>query len=184
MKKEEKIAIIRNAIEHVDICRCYFRYDPNYFYYYPNAVNDTFILAQEEYDFLLDGYAIRKISHLKKVEIKSDKCNEINHFLGIHNGIRMPDIDITSWQTIFQSLAKLNVFIIIEDEINKQFAIGKIEKIYSNKLHFSFFDADGVWDPDGLEIRYSQITSVKWATRYADAWQTFLACTSADTKQP
>ena len=69
MKKDEKISIIRTAIEHVDICRCYFQYDPDYFYYYPNAVNDKFILGQEEDDFLLDGYAIRKISHLKKVEI-------------------------------------------------------------------------------------------------------------------
>ena len=51
MKKEEKIAVISNAILSVDICRCYFQYDQNYFYYYPNAVNERFLLGQEEDDF-------------------------------------------------------------------------------------------------------------------------------------
>ena len=39
MKKQEKLEIIRRAISETDICRCYFTYDSNYYYYYPNAVN-------------------------------------------------------------------------------------------------------------------------------------------------
>lgn len=181
MKKQEKLDIIREAIERPQICRCYFTYSDVYFYYYPNAVNDKFLLGQEEEDFLLDGYCIRKISQLKKVEIKDDKCNEINRLIGLTKELAMPDVDITNWQTIFNSLQKLNKFIIIEDDINEQFAIGIIEKTFKNKLYFKSFDADGIWDDAGLEIPYSQITSVKWACRYSDIWQKYMSNHSSDT---
>ena len=175
MKKQEKLDLIQKGIEETVICRCYFTYDQNYFYYYPLAVNDTFILGQEEDDFLLDGYCIRKISHLKKVEIKNDKCHEINKLYGIVDGVVNPGIDITSWQSIFQALSQLDTYLQIEDSINGQFSIGEIENVLKDKLYFRSFDADGVWDEDALEIRYSQITSVSWGTRYAQYWKRYLA---------
>ena len=174
MKKQEKINLIQRGIAETVICRCHFTYDQNYFYYYPLAVNETFLLGQEEDDFLLDGYCIRKISHLKKVEIKDDKCNEINRVFGITAQIENPGINIGSWQSIFQSLSQLDTYIQIEDAVNEQFAIGIIEKVLKDRLHFKPFDADGVWDEDGLEIRYSQITSVRWGNRYAEYWQHYL----------
>ena len=62
-------------------------------------------------------------------------------------------------------------FVIIENELSGEFAIGIIEKTFKTKLYFKPFDADGIWDEVGLEIPFSQITTVKWATRYADVWQ-------------
>ncbi len=174
MKKQEKLDIIGGAIRETEICRCWFTYDENFYYYYPNAVNDKFMVGQEENDFSLDGYCIRKISQLKKVEIKNDKCNQINQYIGLTKQIAMPAVDITSWKTIFDSLMLQNDFVIIEDEINEQFAIGLIEKTFQNKLYFKPFDADGVWDEAGLEIPYSRITTVKWATRYCQVWQKYL----------
>ena len=180
MKKQEKLDIIRQAILTPAICRCAFPYESGYRYYYPNAVNDKFILGQEEDDFLLDGYCIHKISQLKKVEIKDDKCNEINRIFGITDGIKLPEVDISSWQSIFQSLSRLNTYIQIEDAVNEQFAIGIIEKVLKDRLFFKPFDADGVWDEDGLEIPYSQITSVQWDTRYAQYWKRYFEKTSEE----
>lgn len=174
MTNQEKLDLIERAIANIEICRCYFSYDENYFYYYPNAVNQKFILGQEEDDFLLDGYAIRKISHLKKVELKDDKCNEINRELGVTTQIQNPNINISSWQTIFHSLKTLNDVIIIEDEINEEFTIGIIQKVLKSKLYFLEFDADGIWSDRPLEIPYSAITSVKWNTRYTTAWKKYL----------
>lgn len=124
MKKQEKIDLIQKAIQETVICRCYFVYDQNYFYYYPNAVNEKFFLGQEEDDFLLDGYCIRKISQLKKVEVKDDKCQEINELFGITDQVADPGIDISSWQSIFESLSKLDTYIQIEDAFGELFAIG------------------------------------------------------------
>lgn len=119
MKKQEKIDLLQKGISETILCRCYFTYDQNYFYYYPHAVNDKFMLGQEEDDFLLDGYCIRKISHLKKVEIKDDKCNEINKMFGITNQIVNPGIDISSWHSVFKSLSQLDAYIQIEDAFNE-----------------------------------------------------------------
>ena len=173
MKKQEKLDIIRRGIAETDICRCYFTYDKKYYYYYPNAVNDKFLLGQEEDDFILDGYCIRKISHLKKVEIKDDLCNVINKFNGTHEKIKMPPVDISSWQSIFDSLKALGCFVIIENEIEGRFLMGVVEKAFKNKLYFKSFDADGIWD-DGWEINYRGITTVKWGCRYAEVWQKYL----------
>lgn len=174
MKKQDKLNTIQQAIEKTEICRCHFTYDKNYYYYYPNAVNDKFLLGQEEDDFALDGYCIRKISQLKKVEIKDDLCNTINKFNGTHEMIRMPPVDISSWKSIFDSLKVLGEFVIIEDEIEDRFLIGIVEKTFNNRLYFKSFDADGVWDDKGWEIHYRGITTVKWANRYATVWQKYL----------
>ena len=174
MKKQEKIDLIQKAIQETVICRCYFVYDQNYFYYYPNAVNDKFFLGQEEDDFMLDGYCIRKISQLKKIEVKDDKCQEINKLFGIADQVVDPGIDISSWQSIFESLSKLDTYIQIEDAFGEQFAIGIIQKVLKDKLYFKHFDADGIWDEADLEIRYSQITSVCWGTRYAQYWKRYM----------
>ncbi len=174
MKKQEKIDLIKTGVNDTVICKCCFTYDKNSFYYYPHAVNDKFILGQVEDEFLLDGYCIRKISHLKKVEAKNDKCDEINKIFGVADNIKKPDIDINSWQSIFNDLKALNVFIEIEDEFNGQFAIGVIEKVTKNKLYFKSFDADGLWDEIPLEIPFSEITSVKWGNRYANYWQMYM----------
>jgi len=174
MKRQEKLDLLCSAITNIQICRCYYTYDENYYYYYPNAVNEKFFLGQEENDFLLDGYHIRKISQLKKVEIKDDKCNEINKLNGLTNEINMPDVDITSWQTIFNSLKKLDTFVIIEDAIGEKYEIGIIEKVFNNKLYFRCFDADGNWDEDTIIIPYSTITNVAWNTRYTKNWEKYM----------
>ena len=173
MKKQEKLALLERAIANIEICDCYFSYNENYFCYYPNAVNEKFILGQEESDFLLDGYAIRKISHLKKVAITNNKYNEIHKELGTTSQIQNPQMDISSWQNIFHSLKALNEIIIIEDEIHEEFTIGIIQKVLKNKLYFLDFDVDGLWNDYQLEIPYSTITSVQWNTRYINAWKNY-----------
>ncbi len=174
MRKQEKIDLIMQGIENQEICRCYFTYDENYFYYFPNAVNNRFLLGQEEDDFLLDGYCIRKISQLKTVEIKNDLCNTLCKKIGLHQQIKMPQVDLSGWKSIFESLQALDTFVIIENEQSGAFAIGLIEKVFRNKLYFKSFDADGIWDEDGLEILYSQITTVRWNTRYTTVWEDHL----------
>ncbi len=174
MKKQEKIELIQKAIQERLICRCFFTYDPNYFYYYPNAVSDKFILGQEEDDFLLDGYSIRKLSHLKKVEIKDDKCPEINRLFGIEAQVSDPNIDLGSWYRIFMQLRLLDTYLIIQDHNNEQYEIGVIEKVEKHKLLFKSFDADGVWSEEPLEIPFQSITSVSWGTRYDVYWKRYM----------
>ena len=106
--------------------------------------------------------------------MRTNKCDEINKTFGISEQVVNPQIVISSWQSIFESLAKLDIFVIIEDHIDGLFAIGMIQKVLKHKLYFRRFDANGVWDETDLEIRYSQITSVEWGSRYATYWKRYL----------
>ncbi len=100
-------------------------------------------------------------------------CLQINVWNGVVNQVRNPNIDISSWRSAFEGLKNYPGFLIIEDEINEQFAIGQIAEIKKSSLIFRPFDADGVWQEE-LLIPYSSITHVSWNTRYANQWYEYL----------
>lgn len=180
MKKVEKIKILDECIASKKLARVFFTYDSNYYYFYPNIVNDKFLLAQEEDDFLLDGYHVRRISHIRKVEIKDDLCPAINEWNGVATQISKPHIDISSWKSLLSDLRDLGCFIIIEDDINEQFAMGRIEKTCTRYIVFRSLDADGIWQEDPLIIPYSTITHVAWNTRYSNNWEKYMASKAHD----
>lgn len=174
MKKEKIIRLLKECADSKKIARVWFSYDSYYYYFYPDEVTDRFLLAQEENDFQLDGFHIRKISHITKLQIKDDLCSEINKWNGVAEQVRNPNIDLSSWHSIFTALMDLKRFIIIEDEMNGRFAIGRIEKVCKHHLLFRHFDADGIWQEEPLKILYSSITHAAWNTRYTDNWEGYL----------
>ncbi len=70
MTKAEIKRIVNSCIELRNLCRVFFRYDANYWYYFPLISNDKLFLGAEEDDFIIDGYSIRRYTDIKKVEIK------------------------------------------------------------------------------------------------------------------
>lgn len=173
MKRSKEISVLRECMKNRHICRCFFKYDKSYWYYYINDFNDRFVLGQEENDFELNGYTIRKIDELKKAEIKNDVCEEINRLNGVAEQIKAPGIDISSWQSIFNSLLECGEWGIVENENEGIFHIGKILKAGKNKLTMREFDADGKWLAE-TKIPYKEITSVSFKTRYIENWRKYL----------
>ena len=178
MKKTDKINILSNSIGTYNLCRCFFNYDPNYWYFYIFDVSDNLVLGIEEDDFILDGFQIRKISDLKKVEIKDDICPKINEENRLLDGVKKPEIDLSSWKSVFESLKPLNTLVIVENEKtdigNDFFYLGYITEIKKSYIVFSSVDADGVRD-DNIRISYSEITSVTFNDRYSRTWQKYLS---------
>lgn len=177
MKKEKKLTILMNSKNTYDLCRCYFKYDINYFYFYIFDFNNKFFLGLEEDDFITDGFQIRKISDMKKIELKDDKCIEFNRQNKLLDGINVPKININSWKDIFKSLKELNRIIIVEDEnINPkecEYAIGKVIKVKDSEVHLKVFDADGNWLDGYLVIPFRFISSVTFNSRYSVQWEKY-----------
>ncbi|MFQ7076891.1 MAG: hypothetical protein ACLRSW_02570 [Christensenellaceae bacterium] len=101
-------------------------------------------MGQEEDDFIT-GLSDQKNFRFEKLKIRDDLCAHINEMIGVTNAVVCPDVDISSWQTIFHSLKKLDKFIIVEDAYNEEFIIGLIEKIGKNFVKIKMFDAEGNW---------------------------------------
>ena len=174
MKKQDKINLIASSIGSKQIVRMYFKYDENYWYFYPNAVSERLMLGQEENDFQLNGYQIRRISDLVKAEIKDDLCSKIDIWKGIIDGIHAPEVDVTSWQTVFRSAELQDKCFIIEDENNGVFRIGFIKRAYARYVSLYHFGANGEFDEEPYIFPYSKITTVSWNTRYTKTWHEYL----------
>lgn len=178
LKKSKKIKRLDSALGTYDICRCYFKYDPNYYYFYILDYNEKIFLGVKEEDFLLDGFHINRISDIKKIEFKDDLCVKINKEKKILNDVVKPDIDLSSWKAVFKSLKKLNCYIIIKNEYQDKkesfFYIGSIKKAKRSSVLFRPFDADGIWFDD-VDIPYSKITGVTFGDRYSKAFQEYLS---------
>lgn len=176
MKKSDKLSCLHNATRTYDLCRCYFSYDENYWYFYILGHSDRLMFGVEEDDFILNGFQIRKISDLKKIEIKDDMCVKINEKNGLLREVKLPDVDLSSWQTAFASLKLPGRFVIVQGEKAESgdafFYIGTIKKPKKASVVFAPFDADGKW-LDDVEIPYSKITSVTFGDRYSNTWQKY-----------
>lgn len=174
MKKSEKADILSIAIENKRLCTCSFTCSDKQSYFYPLAFSDKIIVVQIVEDFQINGYEIIQFKHIKRISFADNKYDEINEFAGIKNQIGTGEIDISCFCAFFESLKLLNKYVIIENEPDDLFIIGRIEKVLKSKLWIRGFDANGIWDEEVTEIPYSSITSVRWDDRYSSTWQTYL----------
>ena len=178
MKKYEIKATIKDNEKNLKLYNAFFRYDPNYWNLIPLKSGDDLFLSAKDDDFILDGFTVRRFKDLVKVELVDSKYTEILKIEKVTEGLTVPFIDLSSWQTVFDSLELLGNNIIVEKEsLDKdewEFAIGRIERIYNKFVYVRHFDADGIWQDEPLKIPYTQITSVTFASRYVDVFSKYL----------
>ncbi len=171
-------AKLNYAIEEQQICRVLFSYDDAFFYFFPLETSEDLFLSAIENDFMLDGFTIRKLSDIRGMAIKNDKCRDIDIAEGLLENLVVPDVDISDWHSVFTSLYKIGENIIVEKESEieeeSQFAIGRIIAVSSDHLLLHEFDADGIWLGGTTPIPYSVITSVSINTRYVTIFSKYL----------
>lgn len=114
-KRQESLSLLRGAVGTYRLCRCYFSYDPEYWYFYLFGISDQLMLGVEEDDFLLDGFQIRRLADLRRVEIKDDLCVRINEENGLLCGVERPAIDLSSWKSVFESFPH-DLMLIVQNE--------------------------------------------------------------------
>lgn len=172
MKKSEIKELVRGAIDTKDMCRLSFKYDYNYFFYFPLKVSERLFLSAIDDDFNIDGFSIRRFSDLTDVHFYNDKRDEILKAEGVLDSVSVPEVEVTDWHSVFASLQELGKNIIVEHESldcdEGEFYIGRIEKVLKNKVIFGHFDADCIWEDEPCEILFSQITSVTFGSRYIE----------------
>lgn len=178
MTKQQIRAIFQACMEQKMLCRTFLKYENFYRYYFPLRMTERFFLGAEEDDFLLDGFCIRLFRDVTKAEVKNDICLDIAKKEGLIDLLAAPEIDLSSWQTIFLGLAGTGRNIIVEGESaepdSAQFAIGRIERVAKNRLFLRHFDGDGVWQYEPFEIPFAEITSVTFGSRYVEVFSKYL----------
>lgn len=170
--------LVNKCINEKRICRFYFIYAEEYYYYFPLYANDKLFLGLEEDDFITDGFSIRRFKDVKKTQYKNDLCEEIIKKERLLDTISIPYVDISTWESVFNSLKKLDKNIIIKKEnLNSnesKYVIGRIELIYKKFAYVRYFDADGIWGDEPYRIPYIEITSITFESRYINTFSKYL----------
>lgn len=178
MKKSQIRELVKSAAENINVINAYFRFDTVYYNLIPLTINDKLFLVINEDDFIFDGYSVFRFKDLTKAKIKNDMCDKILKSEGLTTNVAVPNIDISDWKSVFESLKKMKRNIIVEkqtiDRNDSEFVIGRIEKIYKNFAYVWHFDADGIWDDSPIRVPYTQITNITFGSRYVDTFSKYL----------
>ncbi len=133
--------------------------------------SNEFVLLQEVDDFFIDGYLIFPLKSIAELRFN----NKDRYYDRMLRGEKLIEkvgvkykIDITSWQTIFQSIKDLGLNVIIqnEDPINDSFDIGPITEIDSTSVSIRYFNSQGLLDEEPTKISWDLISIINFDDRY------------------
>ena len=134
--------------------------------------NDEFVLMREVYDFVLDGYHVFPRNTI--AEVRFDKFNRYYDRIlrkeGINTDISNEHaIDLTSWATIFRSIKKKGLPVIVENEDpeDESFDIGPITKVTQAAVYVRYFNAAGYLNETPTRILWKFITIAQFDDRYS-----------------
>lgn len=173
MKKSKKLKILRKSCGTYDYCEFDFKYCANAVYYYVLDFNERLCLCACEDDFILDGFEVCRLRDAKRVALINNATVEINRQNGLLDNIEEPNVDISSWKALFNSLEKIGLYVTVRNDYRGFFRIGKVKKVKKSGVIFKSFDGNGVWQPK-IKIPFSDITSVQFGNRYSTYWKKYL----------
>lgn len=153
------------------------KYNYEALFFYTIDFNERFYFGVEEFDFRLDGYQIRLIEDFEDVETIKNFSSEINVKEGLLEQILGYEIDLTSFETIFNDLYRINKVISIEREYYDEdyfFIIGKIVKVTNDSVWFKDFDVNGIWNEDINIIPFDEITTIRFNSHYTNTWEKYI----------
>ncbi|VEU80040.1 hypothetical protein [Haploplasma axanthum] len=169
--------VVKSSIENKDLIAVKAVYNPEAIFFYAINQSKDFFLGVEEFDFELDGYQIRKYEDISNVKIVRNFSSEINKKEGLIEKIIKYNINLESFETIFNDLKGMGGIIAIEREYDDEdnfFVIGIIEKVTETSVWFRDFTVDGKWNEEINIIPYDIITTIRFNTKYINIWTKYI----------
>lgn len=173
----EMINLIKKSKDKKELVAIKAKYNYEALFFYTIDFSDEFYFGVEEFDFRLDGYQIRLIKDFEDAEIIKNFSSEINIKEGLLDQIINYEIDLTNFETIFNSLYDINKVISIEREYYDEdyfFLIGKIVKVTNDSVWFKDFDVNGIWSDDINIIPFEEITTIRFNSHYNNTWEKYI----------
>lgn len=142
------------------------------------SLSDDLALFHAFADFDPDGYIIIRTADVDEVRRSEHEAfwDQMLAAEKLLSGlIRPPEINIDSIRSAINSVASLYPQMIIlsertdeEGDLWEVFNIGSVVEIHEDLLEFRTYDSLGVWEEKPRTIWYSDITTIKFDTRYAN----------------
>lgn len=177
MSKLEVKNIVTNSLKDNELLAIKAKYNFDAIFFYAINHTEDFFFGVEEFDFELDGYQIRKYDDISDAIIINNFSSKINKYEGLLEKIIPFDINLKSFETIFNSLKELDCYISIEREYNDEdsfFVIGEIINVTSDSVWFKDFNVDGIWNEEINYIPYEMITTIRFNSKYINTWTKYI----------
>lgn len=148
-------------------------------YGYIVDLSDDYVLLQETDDFEFRGYLIIPINTISEVRFnnKDRYYDKIMNWEKLTDKIeRKYDVNLSNWESIFKSIKKLNLNVIIENEDpdDYSFDIGPITKVSKEAVYTRYFNTQGFLDTEITKIIWGKITIVEFDDRYINIFSKYL----------
>jgi hypothetical protein len=134
---------------------------------YVAAYSADFVLLQETRWFKLPGFHIFPVSRLKKIHFSTlnRRYHKIMVWRGLVEtvGINYP-IDLTNWESIFESLKKFNLSVIIEFN-NSITSDSSVIKTSSQSVYIQTIDSKNSTGKEAVEVAFESISNVQFSTK-------------------
>lgn len=178
MKKFKIKEALSKSIEQKQHLSFFRKFASNRVHGYVLDFTDEFVLIQQTDDLRLDGFAVLPFNTIKKV--RHNEFEEMYEYimqselfltnLGINYSI-----DLTSWQTILNSIKTNNKFTMIECEQVwiKRFLLGELTKVKKKKVEILYLEANGIFEEFVTEQKYKDITIVRFDETYSNLFQKY-----------
>lgn len=143
------------------------------------AYSKEFLIIQESDDFNILGYVIFPISTIEKIR-RNNSDKYYHKILQGENLLKKVNlkhkINLNNWETLFKSIKKTDLNVIIENEDidDKTFDIGPIIKVNKSSVYIHYFDSKGFLCDEETQIKWNQITLVRFDDRYINIFSKYL----------
>lgn len=178
MKKKKIRKRLEKAIKGRQMCKINLEYAPEETVrFFPLKMSDKLVYMIKDGDPAAHGYSVRCLEAIEKVKVEDDTV-KLSIKKDKSENLSVPDIDITDWHSVFQSLGKLGQVVVVESEkLSKKegsYAIGKIEKIGRKQVGIRYYGPDSAWENKKWKIPYEDVTRVAAASRYTEVLSQYI----------
>ena len=137
-----------------------------------------FIIMNDFMDFFYDGFVILRKRDIYEIKHSNDEKFFNKILVGekikkeVLNKYKELDLNLHSFEKIFESIFKTNLPVIVESKYGKDdiFQIGSIKKINKDNVKINYFNSRGEFDLKPVTAKYNKITSIKIDTNYANTF--------------
>ena len=143
------------------------------------AFSENFVVLQETDDFIIRGYLIIPFQSITEIlcSISDKYYDKIMKAEGITKKVEnRHKLELKSWQTIFNSIKKLNLNVIVQNENpnDEDFNIGPITKVNQDSVYIQYFDPKCYIDSESTKIAFGTITVASFDDIYINTLSKYL----------
>jgi hypothetical protein len=151
-------------------------------------MSDNFLLIRRIDDFLLNGFAIIRLDQFDRLRCgKFEKAYKkiliFENILTDSSNLYL-EINLNSWQSIFENLRKMDFHVSIECEELEEpsFTIGPIKRITESSVSILYYDPTGKLDDKNTIIKFDDITLLEFGDRYSTIFKKYLRSANKNRK--